>query len=1268
MDNVNNDETFDDVVRGDIWVQMDEKAEARVAETLARARKTRGAHFVVEEGAATPLDQVMSVLFPNGVSGSWFVSNASTRAPRACRSRCPLGASNATCVLTRRSCSAIVLRPDVRSPSVQAMFPGNEILGIKGFVWDCPHSPSGARVSVIDFIWMPKCERRPYEAEVTGRLFVNDGSVQSVRRPENALRAPLFERLEPVSLRTKENLSSWLEYLDWRQHLLMATKVGIRYIAARLDPQERNLVFTVAAENAETFQANCFWERHEPVYAYPLHNSSDAWSYRELTMDECRERDVKKAFGVELDDFRHTTARPDLLRAFQASGVGCPWSRPYLADVAFTAPDGLVNRMLSEVGRSASPEDVAEFLQKALKLPASGFLSLSSVPDEILINRQRRALSNFAETGSCAAPFLMNYLFDITQARVPEKVEMPSEFRAADLNDGQKQAVATILAAPDVALVQGPPGTGKTTVIAEALWQFVRQGKRVLVVSQSGAAVDNALDRLANVPEIRAIRLMNARKSAEAGDEASRYAEANALGNFYGALGESVRRRVEAWDRLEASRKALAEVRPRLVALEERLETEDEIVRRCDAELVEVLTEAESKAIPALQAFEQLGVRVFEPAYNPIWPAGQRRKSLVAATRIAQGCCEEILPLLKSDIARLKGLSGETVVSDEDAIRLAELKCAIGALQVKMDVESDDDAYDRLSREQRTLRRQVREIAESSAFDVSAYERRFVLPDADGHRLAEMLSRAASSRTALLAVLEDQVVRLESALASLRSAGCTGLEGRLREIDERRAAAVTRRDTFANEGAETLEGLRAKIGDGPAQIRGARAWFVAEEARQTADGTSVKGERALLEPLYRGWLERLAHPGESDQERVLPDYIANCSIAGVTCTSDTRLLENNGFTRFDVVIIDEVSKVTPPELLMSMALAEKAVLVGDHRQLPPLFGDREPLAMEEIMQRDAEEDVPEAQRVTPEKFRKYERMVGASIFKEYFEQAPDALKCMLWEQYRMHPDIMRLVNGFYDNKLTCGLEDADRVRDHRLGMRVPWMRAPGHAYWIDSSTDPDGRVFEEEQSGSSKVNPLEVALIEKTLRDVDATLEAVACETGEDVRKSVGVIAFYGHQKRLLRRAVQRLSLKRLSVRVDTVDRFQGQERDYVLVSMTRNRVRHDRSGRASNAYVAKFERINVAFSRARELLLVFGARDMFVDINVSLPPLFHAGKPTVQPVYRRMIGDLDARGRLVRSSDILSSRAWHAADAGRKTSGGERKNHGYGPYDRRRR
>ena len=98
--------------------------------------------------------------------------------------------------------------------------------------------------------------------------------------------------------------------------------------------------------------------------------------------------------------------------------------------------------------------------------------------------------------GKAASQGLDQWLFDIRKARLPKKIETIIGWQNPDINEKQKEAVEKILSAPDVCLIQGPPGTGKTTVIAEAIYQFVIRNKRVLVASQANLAVDNALERL----------------------------------------------------------------------------------------------------------------------------------------------------------------------------------------------------------------------------------------------------------------------------------------------------------------------------------------------------------------------------------------------------------------------------------------------------------------------------------------------------------------------------------------------------------------------------------------------------------------------------------------------------------------------------------------------------------------------------------------------------------------------------------------------------
>jgi AAA domain-containing protein len=86
-----------------------------------------------------------------------------------------------------------------------------------------------------------------------------------------------------------------------------------------------------------------------------------------------------------------------------------------------------------------------------------------------------------------------------------------------DLNEEQKEAIQLALATPDFFLLQGPPGTGKTTFIAELCSQIVRTGGSVLISSQGNLAVDNALSRLDNHPEIRAVRIGNKQRIHDIG-------------------------------------------------------------------------------------------------------------------------------------------------------------------------------------------------------------------------------------------------------------------------------------------------------------------------------------------------------------------------------------------------------------------------------------------------------------------------------------------------------------------------------------------------------------------------------------------------------------------------------------------------------------------------------------------------------------------------------------------------------------------------------
>ena len=150
----------------------------------------------------------------------------------------------------------------------------------------------------------------------------------------------------------------------------------------------------------------------------------------------------------------------------------------------------------------------------------------------------------------------------------------------------------------------------------------------------------------------------------------------------------------------------------------------------------------------------------------------------------------------------------------------------------------------------------------------------------------------------------------------------------------------------------------------------------------------------------------------------------------------------------------------------------------------------------------------------------------------------------------------------------------------------------------------------------------------------------VRTENRNDERPSVGVICTYGDQARLIKKRRKGKQYKGFSGKDDqklvisTVDDFQGDERDIIIVSMVRNPKDH----RFNAEFVKQFERINVAFSRARKLLIIVGAKKFLSEQTIELPDLSgnHALDKHNFPVYREIIDTINYRGRLLIANDII--------------------------------
>lgn len=352
---------------------------------------------------------------------------------------------------------------------------------------------------------------------------------------------------------------------------------------------------------------------------------------------------------------------------------------------------------------------------------------------------------------------------------------------------------------------------------------------------------------------------------------------------------------------------------------------------------------------------------------------------------------------------------------------------------------------------------------------------------------------------------------------------------------------------------------------------------------------SLKEEKQKL-PLFQSvqgmWQSLLEEANDHDLNEIRKLYVKHANVIGTTCVASARKDFIESYPIFDVVIIDEVSKATPPELLLPMLKGKKVILVGDHHQLPPLLGND---TLEETLQEMAEESEDFDGKA------ELKKLLNESLFERLFKNLPKTNKTMLAIQYRMHENIMDTITPFYleeNEVLQCGLIDSDLDRDHKLTSGL--IKRNNHLLWLDIPNEP--LFFEERmKGGKSLYNPAELKRIGELLRELnDATAEAKRAGRMEtDEKKSIGVISFYGEQvKKIDRMLQQELRLPHLTIRTGTVDRFQGMEMDVILLSMVRN---HDNK-QDDIGFAKDYRRLNVALSRARELLVMVGSTKMFTE------------------------------------------------------------------------
>lgn len=317
----------------------------------------------------------------------------------------------------------------------------------------------------------------------------------------------------------------------------------------------------------------------------------------------------------------------------------------------------------------------------------------------------------------------------------------------------------------------------------------------------------------------------------------------------------------------------------------------------------------------------------------------------------------------------------------------------------------------------------------------------------------------------------------------------------------------------------------------------------------------------------RKWYKKekgeLASLEQTTEQKLMQQLINEAAIYAGTCSGfmNARALKD---MEFDYVIIDEAAKATFPEMAISLVKAQKAILVGDHQQLEPVF-DEDTLTKSEIND------------------------LKKRGFGKIFDLIDEKCKHTLTMQYRMHPTIGSMIGEvFYDGVIQNGIHSNDRILKlistaHQTITYKPitWI-STSHIFGNSETKAPN------DSNKLSYSNDIEIDIIEKVCK----ILKGLKIQN-----YSIGIISPYKRQINLIKKRVSEWELGEFQIEIDTVDSFQGNEKDIIIYST----VRSNKTGNIG--FLEEPKRLNVSFSRAKYWLIIIGDIDFLSEIQSSSFP-----------------------------------------------------------------
>jgi DNA polymerase III delta prime subunit len=331
---------------------------------------------------------------------------------------------------------------------------------------------------------------------------------------------------------------------------------------------------------------------------------------------------------------------------------------------------------------------------------------------------------------------------------------------------------------------------------------------------------------------------------------------------------------------------------------------------------------------------------------------------------------------------------------------------------------------------------------------------------------------------------------------------------------------------------------------------------------QIPDQLDILEQRATL---LDHWRQEL----ETGSEQLTPEVLRYADIVGATCIG-VATAKGLADIDFDLVIVDEAGQIGTPDLLVPLVRARRAVLVGDHKQLPPFVDSSvkawlDHLSPQALQELDLEDELIDGEELLA--------TFTHSAFEQLLDTQPRRDNLVAFTEQRRMPKVIAefASQHFYNRQLTTVHEPQAHTRTALFNSAFALVDTSTLAF---ETRKEHKRTQTEDWGNSGYINQCEARLIAR-----------LAAHYEQQKDEWVVIVPYRAQASLIISLLEKQIEAPdfRWEERIATVDSFQGGERNYVIYGFTRSNTY------GSVGFLSELRRFNVAITRAKQQIVIIG-------------------------------------------------------------------------------